>query len=33
VRDYMVRKATDVDRWLKGMARWRAQAGPAGRNA
>jgi len=33
VRDYMVRKATDVDRWLKGMARWRAQAGPAARDA
>ena len=32
VRDYMVRKATDVDRWLKGMARWRAQAGPAARD-
>jgi NAD(P)-dependent dehydrogenase (short-subunit alcohol dehydrogenase family) len=32
VRDYMVRKATDVDRWLKGMARWRAQAGPAPRD-
>lgn len=22
VRDYMVRKATDVDRWLRGMNRW-----------
>lgn len=31
VRDYMLRKATDVDRWLKGMAKWRAQAGPARR--
>ncbi len=29
VREYMLRKATDVDRWLKGMAKWRAQAGPA----
>lgn len=29
VHDYMVRKATDVDRWLTGMNRWRAQAGPA----
>ncbi len=31
VRDYMLRKATDVDRWLRGMAKWRAQAGPARR--
>jgi len=31
VRDYMLRKASDVDRWLKGMAKWRAQAGPAPR--
>lgn len=30
VHDYMVRKATDVDRWIEGMARWRAQEGPAG---
>ena len=29
VRDYMMRKATDVDRWLIGMNRWRAQAGQA----
>jgi NAD(P)-dependent dehydrogenase (short-subunit alcohol dehydrogenase family) len=28
VRDYMLRKASDVDRWLIGMNRWRAQAGP-----
>ncbi len=28
VRDYMLRKATDVDRWLVGMNRWRAQAEP-----
>ena len=32
VRDYMLRKATDVDRWLKGMSRWRQQAGPAPRD-
>ncbi|HMM74247.1 MAG TPA: SDR family oxidoreductase [Gammaproteobacteria bacterium] len=32
VREYMLRKATDVDRWLKGMAKWRAQAGPAQRD-
>jgi NAD(P)-dependent dehydrogenase (short-subunit alcohol dehydrogenase family) len=31
VRDYMLRKATDVDRWLTGMNRWRQQAGPATR--
>ena len=31
VRDYMLRKASDVDRWLAGMNRWRQQAGPAGR--
>lgn len=31
VRDYMLRKASDPDRWLKGMAKWRAQAGPAPR--
>lgn len=29
VRDYMLRKATDVDRWLGGMGRWRARIGPA----
>jgi NAD(P)-dependent dehydrogenase (short-subunit alcohol dehydrogenase family) len=29
VHDYMVRKATDVDRWLDGMNRWRTKAGPA----
>jgi NAD(P)-dependent dehydrogenase (short-subunit alcohol dehydrogenase family) len=32
VRDYMLRKASDPDRWLKGMAKWRAQAGPAARD-
>jgi len=32
VRDYMLRKASDPDRWLKGMAKWRAQAGPAPRS-
>ncbi len=31
VRDYMLRKASDVDRWLAGMNRWRQQAGPAAR--
>ncbi|MCC7123025.1 MAG: SDR family oxidoreductase [Gammaproteobacteria bacterium] len=31
VRDYVLRKATDVDRWLNGMAKWRLQAGPAQR--
>ncbi len=31
VRDYMLRKASDVDRWLIGMNRWRQQAGPAAR--
>ena len=29
VRDYLQRKATDVDRWLEGMNRWRVRAGPA----
>lgn len=29
VRDYMQRKAADVDRWLAGMNRWRIEAGPA----
>jgi NAD(P)-dependent dehydrogenase (short-subunit alcohol dehydrogenase family) len=29
VRDYLMRKATDVDRWLAGMNRWRTKAGPA----
>ena len=27
VRDYMMRKATNVDRWLEGMNRWRNKAG------
>ena len=31
VHDYMVRKATDVDRWLHGMNRWRISTGPAAR--
>ena len=31
VHDYMVRKVTDVDRWLEGMSRWRAAQGPAPR--
>jgi NAD(P)-dependent dehydrogenase (short-subunit alcohol dehydrogenase family) len=30
VHEYMVRKATNVDRWLTGMNRWRVKAGPAG---
>jgi len=29
VHEYMVRKATNVDRWLAGMNRWRVKAGPA----
>jgi len=29
VHDYMVRKTADVDRWIEGMSRWRANAGPA----
>ena len=29
VRDYVQRKAADVDRWLEGMNRWRVRAGPA----
>lgn len=29
VREYMQRKAGDVDRWIAGMARWRREAGPA----
>ncbi|MGD9601052.1 MAG: SDR family oxidoreductase [Gammaproteobacteria bacterium] len=29
VRDYMLRKASDIDRWLAGMSRWRQQRGPA----
>lgn len=29
VRDYMLKKASDVDRWLAGMNRWRVKAGPA----
>jgi NAD(P)-dependent dehydrogenase (short-subunit alcohol dehydrogenase family) len=28
VRDYMTRKATNIDRWIEGMNRWRAKAGP-----
>jgi len=31
VHDYMVRKVTDVDRWLRGMARWPAGARRRGR--
>jgi NAD(P)-dependent dehydrogenase (short-subunit alcohol dehydrogenase family) len=31
VHEYMLRKATDVDRWLAGMNRWRRQVGPASR--
>ncbi len=31
VRDYMVRKATGIDRWLAGMNRWRQKAGAAPR--
>lgn len=31
VRDYMNKKATDIDRWLEGMNRWRSKAGPARR--
>ncbi|MBI5617456.1 MAG: SDR family oxidoreductase [Gammaproteobacteria bacterium] len=30
VRDYLQRKAADVDRWLAGMNRWRVEVGPAG---
>ena len=26
VREYVLRKATDIDRWLAGMNRWRARA-------
>jgi NAD(P)-dependent dehydrogenase (short-subunit alcohol dehydrogenase family) len=29
VRNYMMRKTEDVDRWLIGMNRWRNKAGPA----
>jgi len=29
VRDYMQRKAADIDRWLEGMNRWRSKAGAA----
>jgi len=32
VREYMLRKATDVDRWLAGMNRWRVRKGPAQRS-
>ena len=28
VRDYMLRKTNDVDRWLNSMNKWRQQAGP-----
>ena len=31
VRDYLQRKVADPDRWLDGMARWRAKVGPAAR--
>ena len=31
VRDYLQRKVADPDRWLDGMARWRAKVGPATR--
>jgi NAD(P)-dependent dehydrogenase (short-subunit alcohol dehydrogenase family) len=31
VHDYMVGKATDVDRWLEGMNRWRRKAGAPAR--
>jgi hypothetical protein len=27
VRDYMIRKSTNIDRWLDGMNRWRNRAG------
>lgn len=29
VRNYMMRKTEDIDRWLIGMNRWRNKAGPA----
>lgn len=29
VRDYLLRKTADVDRWLEGMNRWRVKVGPA----
>ncbi|HJP35530.1 MAG TPA: SDR family oxidoreductase [Gammaproteobacteria bacterium] len=29
VREYLLGKATDVDRWLAGMNRWRKNTGPA----
>lgn len=29
VREYLLRKTADVDRWLEGMNRWRAKVGPA----
>jgi NAD(P)-dependent dehydrogenase (short-subunit alcohol dehydrogenase family) len=28
VREYMQRKASNVDRWIEGMNRWRVKAGP-----
>ncbi|MEM7465629.1 MAG: SDR family oxidoreductase [Pseudomonadota bacterium] len=28
VKKYMLNKATDVDRWLNGMNKWRVEAGP-----
>lgn len=31
VREYVQRKAADVDRWIAGMSRWRDRAGPGGR--
>jgi len=31
VRDYMQRKAADLERWLDGMGRWRQRAGPIAR--
>jgi len=31
VRDYMLGKAKDVDRWIEGMNRWRKKAGPPAR--
>lgn len=32
VRDYMQRKAADIDRWLEGMNRWRSKAGAAAKS-
>jgi NAD(P)-dependent dehydrogenase (short-subunit alcohol dehydrogenase family) len=31
VREYMQRKAADLERWLDGMGRWRERAGPIAR--